>query len=108
MSCRLSRYIDFSFISTHSWYNGGYLLSDGHRGDALVDGTASREEGAHVSSDRRRLEEAKGTEPLHLDLHLSTTDQLAYSMENFNFQGHPSILFANECQSTSSLYYYSL
>ena len=69
----------FLFRITYGWYDGGYLLGDDHRGDALADRTAGRQERAHVSSDCRRLEEAEGTETLHLHLHLSTTDQLTYS-----------------------------
>lgn len=69
----------FLFRTTHGWYDGGYLLGDGHRGDALIDGTACWQEGAHVSSYCRRLEEAEGTKALHLHLYLSTTDQLTYS-----------------------------
>ena len=62
--------------TTYGWYDGGYLLGDGHRGDALADGTTGRQEGAHVSSDCWRLEEAELTEASHLHLYLSTTDQL--------------------------------
>ena len=79
----------FLFRTTYDWYERGYLLGDGHRGDALIDGTAGWQEGAHVLSDCRRLDEAEVTETLHLHLYLSTTDQLTYSNKNQLFLKTP-------------------
>ena len=69
----------FLFRTTYGWYKGGYLLGDDHRGDALVNGTAGWQDGAHVLSDYQGREEAEETEVSHFHLHLSTTDKLTYS-----------------------------